>query len=172
MAVELISPLSAPDQHKLVARWFEEYKAPLYRYLLRLVGDQESAADLLQDTFVRAFTALAKQPPPDNPSAWLYRIAGNLAYNMLRRRRRLRWLPFQGNEQAPAFESGVADAQIVRHCLSRLRPKEAEALLLHQHAGLTSAEIGALTNESSSTIRVRLARACARFGELYEKEVA
>lgn len=171
MVVNAVPPLSATDQRQLVATWFEAYQAPLYRYLLRLVGDSDSAADLLQDTFIRALTALGKHDPPDNPSAWLYRVATNLAYNALRRRRRLRWLPFQGTEQAPAFEAGVADAQIVRQCLARLRPKEAESLLLHQYAGLTSAEIALLSGENASTIRVRLSRACARFSALYEKEV-
>src|SRR5438105_978499 len=106
MAADALTPLGRSDQRKLVAAWFEEYQAPLFRYLLRLVGDGEGAADLLQDTFLRALTALARQEPPRNPSAWLYRIATNLAYNVLRRRNRWRWLPLRGTEPAPAFEGG------------------------------------------------------------------
>jgi RNA polymerase sigma-70 factor (ECF subfamily) len=172
MVVNVASPLSAADQRRLVTDWFEAYQAPLYRYLTRLVGDPESAADLLQDTFMRALTALGHQAPPDNPSAWLYRIATNLAYSVLRRRRRLRWLPLLGAESAPAFEEGVADAQAIRRCLAQLRPKEAEVILLSLYAGLTSVEIGALTGENATTIRVRLSRACKRFETLYAKENA
>jgi RNA polymerase sigma-70 factor (ECF subfamily) len=148
-----------------------DYGTPLYRYLVRLVGDEESAADLLQDTFIQALKALARGTPA-NPSAWLYRIATNLAYNALRRRRRFSWLPFLGTEPAPAFEGDVALAQAVRQCLARLKPQEAQALLLHEYAGLTSAEIAALTDETPSTIRTRLSRAYARFAALYEKENA
>ena len=171
MAVDALTPLDRNEQGKLVATWFEEYQAPLFRYLLRLVGDGERASDLLQDTFLQALTALARQEPPSNPSAWLYRIATNRAYNVLRRRRRWRWLPLHGTERAPDFEGGVAAAQMVRNCLAKLNPKEAEALLLHEHAGLTSLEIAQLTGENPSTIRVRLSRACLRFGALYEQEV-
>ncbi len=49
-----MTALDTGDYHELVARWFEEYRAPLFRYLVRLVGNEERAADVLQDTFVRA----------------------------------------------------------------------------------------------------------------------
>ncbi len=156
--------------HQLVAQWFEAYQAPLFRYLVRLVGNEERAADLLQDTFVRALRAQGK-PMPDNPSAWLYRIATNLAYDALRRRRRLRWLPFRGDEQAPAFEGSVGTAQSVRHCLAGLRPAEAEALLLYEYAGLNCVEIAALQDEEASAVRMRISRARSKFRNLYKKEL-
>lgn len=169
MAVDIVPPSDA-DQRELVAGWFETFHAPIYRYLLRLIGEPESAADLLQDTFTRAFAALAHQAPPENVSAWLYRIASNLAYNTLRRRRRLRWLPLLGTERAPAFEDEVVQVQSVRACLAQLKASDAEAILLHMYAGLTSSEIGVLTGERATTIRMRLSRAYARFEQLYEKE--
>ncbi|MCU0493068.1 MAG: RNA polymerase sigma factor, partial [Chloroflexaceae bacterium] len=86
-----------PGRHQeLVAGWFQELHPGIFRYLVRLLDDQESAADLTQETFIRALTALVNQPVPDNPSAWLYRIATNLAYDAMRRRNRLRWLPLTG----------------------------------------------------------------------------
>ena len=60
----------------------------LARHLRRLVRDDDVAADLLQDTFLRAHGALSRLRPGSNERAWLYRIATNAALNHLRARAR------------------------------------------------------------------------------------
>jgi RNA polymerase sigma factor (sigma-70 family) len=60
----------------------------LARHLRRLVRDDDVAADLLQDTFLRAHGALSRLRPGSNERAWLYRIATNAALNHLRARSR------------------------------------------------------------------------------------
>ncbi len=169
--MDAAAPLDSDDRCRLVGLWFTEHQAPLFRYLVRLLGDEERAADILQDTFVRALRALDMHSPPPNPAAWLYRIAANLAYDVLRRRRRLRWLPLSGTEHAPAFESNVALTESVRDCLARLRPNEAEALLLYEYAGLSCIEIAALSGEEATAVRMRLYRARTQFRKLYGQEL-
>lgn len=63
------------------------HEAELYRYLRRLAPTAEDAADLLQDTCVRAVRAYPRLAADANVRAWLYRIAGNLARDAHRRRR-------------------------------------------------------------------------------------
>ncbi|MGO9178838.1 MAG: RNA polymerase sigma factor [Candidatus Limnocylindrales bacterium] len=58
----------------------------LYRYLRRLAPSADDAADLHQDTFLRAFRAYPRLAAGANVRAWLYRIAGNLARDAHRRR--------------------------------------------------------------------------------------
>lgn len=156
-------------QGQLITEWFERYHGGLYRYLTRLLGDGERAADVLQETFERALVALRRRPPPENESAWLYRVATNLAYDVLRRRRLLRWLPLSGRERAPSFEDATGETQAVRDCLAALRPREAEALLLYEYVGLSCVEIGDLLDELPTTVRVRLHRARQRFRTLYNR---
>jgi RNA polymerase sigma-70 factor (ECF subfamily) len=60
----------------------------LARHLRRLVRDDDVAADLLQDTFLRAHRALSRLRPGSNERAWLYRVATNAALNHLRTRAR------------------------------------------------------------------------------------
>ncbi len=60
--------------------------AELFRYLRRLSPSAEDAADLHQETFLRAFRAYPRLEPGANVRAWLYRIAGNLARDAHRRR--------------------------------------------------------------------------------------
>ncbi len=71
--------------------WSALYEATypdLVRFLYRLVWDEERAQDLAQDAFVRAL-----RHEPDNPRAWLFAVARNLARDeartALRRRRHL-----------------------------------------------------------------------------------
>lgn len=158
------------DGSQMLTRWFGDYQIAIHRYLGRLVGDNERAADLLQDTFMRALAALDLDAPPNDPQAWLYRIATNLAYDALRRQRRWHWLPLRTDQPTASFEGGVATADVVRRCLARLKPQEAEALLLYEHAGLSCAEIAALNGEDVGAVRMRIHRARVRFRELYGKE--
>lgn len=62
------------------------HETELYRFLRRLSPTAEDAADLHQETFVRAFRAFDRLPPDANVRAWLYRIAANLAHDAHRRR--------------------------------------------------------------------------------------
>lgn len=160
------------DQGRLITDWFERYSNGLYRYLTRLIGDEERAADLLQETFERALVSVRHRTQPENESAWLYRVATNLAYDALRRRRRLRWLPLLDTHPTPAFEDASGEVQAVRDCLAALRPREAEALLLYEYVGLSCVEIGELLDELPTTIRVRIHRARQSFRTNYERNVA
>src|SRR5919202_4526397 len=69
------------------------FQQPLGGYLFHLTGDRDLALDLTQETFVRAYTALGATRPGLAVRAWLFRIATNLAYDQLRRRRRIAWVP-------------------------------------------------------------------------------
>src|SRR5438270_11400882 len=66
-----------------------EYQARIARYILRLVNDPELALDLTQDTFVNAFRHIHALRSELALSAWLYRIATNLAIHARKANRRL-----------------------------------------------------------------------------------
>ncbi len=162
-------PLAEAAVRERLAEWFDQYNLAIFRYLVRLVGDEEQAADLLQETFARAIVALRSQDLPNYPYAWLCRIGGNLVIDMLRRKRRWRWLPFQTS--TPSHEHAVATAQDVRDCLVQLNQREAELLVMAHCVGLTPNEIAELLSENVSTVRVRLHRARHRFRNLYNREI-
>lgn len=74
------SPLSAIDLDRLRPR--------LHRYCARMLGSALDGEDVVQDTLVRALEAAPPGQPLDNPEGWLFRIAHNLALDLLRRRAR------------------------------------------------------------------------------------
>src|SRR5687768_13872398 len=72
---------------------FERFQTPIVNYIYRLVSDWETANDLAQDTFLKAYQALPRTAENLQISPWLYRIATNTALDALRRRKRITWVP-------------------------------------------------------------------------------
>ncbi len=72
-----------------------KYQRPLYAMLYRMVSDHADAADLLQKTFVKAFTGIAGFERRSSFRTWLYQIAINLAKNVYRDRSRVHQVPLE-----------------------------------------------------------------------------
>ncbi len=147
----------------------ERYQQALSGYLLHLTGDREVALDLTQDAFVRAFHALRQTKPRLLFKPWLYRIATNLAYDYLRRQRRIRWLPLGVvDRQSPADPvAGVGEQDLVQRTLARLRPDERTVLLLYGLEGVSYPEAAVILGGSPEAIRKRFTRAKERFRHIY-----
>jgi len=77
-----------PGDGQRLALLLARHGLELARHLRRIVRDDDAAADLLQDTFLRAHSALGRLRAGSNARAWLYRIATNAALNHLRSRSR------------------------------------------------------------------------------------
>ena len=129
----------------LVAR----FQAPLFRYLHGLVGSHEQAQDLLQETFLRAYRALASLDDPALLRGWLYRIAHNQAVSVLRRRRLISWLPLHLSQPLAAPERGSIEALHVADALARVPVHQRAPLLLHLVGGFSYTEIAAMLGFSS-----------------------
>ena len=67
----------------LVSRWDRR----VYNYILRLVNSREDALDLSQDTFLKAYQNLKKLEDVSRFAPWIFRIAHNEAYSLLRKRK-------------------------------------------------------------------------------------
>ena len=67
----------------LVSRWEKR----VFNYLLRLVGNREDAMDVSQDVFLKAYQNLPKLEDPARFTGWLFRIAHNEAFSLLRKKR-------------------------------------------------------------------------------------
>ncbi|HET8846948.1 MAG TPA: sigma-70 family RNA polymerase sigma factor [Ktedonobacteraceae bacterium] len=152
---------------------YDEYKTPIYNYVYHLVGDREQADDLTQDTFLKAFRALPKMDANLKLSAWLYRIATNTAYDALRRRKLIAWLPWQDLDHEPA-DAESADPQeiygtteLVRAALRRMPQQYRAALLLYTQEGFSYSEIAHALNIAESGVKMYLSRARQSFREHY-----
>lgn len=158
----------------MIADWGEIYRSThrdLVRFLYRKVWDAERAADLAQEAFARA---LGREP--ENPRAWLFHVAANLARDeartVIRRKKHLALLKNEAEHEGRAAPSPAAEleqgeeAAKVRRALERLSERDREVLLLWD-AGLSYPEIAAETGLAQGAIGTTLARARRRLVEAH-----
>lgn len=148
MPVSLAAPTSEPDA---VAAVYACYAAPLYRFILRRVGDPLVAEDLLQDVFVRMLVGLPAYEDRGYPiSAWLYKIAACRAVDWLRGSGRRRTTALEqvvglASEAWPDGEQSAADCegerQLLLAALEQLTERQASVIRLRFVAELPTAEV-------------------------------
>lgn len=159
----------------LFERLFTEFSTPILSYLYRLLGDRAQAEDLAQDVFVRAYRALPVLPGDANHRAWLYRIATNCAYDALRRKRLIAWLPLPEREtrlvaaSPPEPDDGVQH-DAVQRALLRLSPRYRVPLILFSVQGYSTEEIAKMLGISVGAVKTRLYRAREAFRQSYAQE--
>jgi RNA polymerase sigma-70 factor (ECF subfamily) len=69
------------------ARLVDVYSVPIYRLAIKMLGDQQDAEDMLQNTFLNAFKHIRSFEERSSLATWLYRIAANEALMMIRKQR-------------------------------------------------------------------------------------
>jgi RNA polymerase sigma-70 factor (ECF subfamily) len=160
---------------------FQAHYDGIYRLLYRIVGTQEEAEDLAQETFLRLYRQRFPKGRKHNVRAWLYRVATNLAYNALRgrARRKRRQETIARQEQAvkeqvfDPVEAAVRseERQAVHRALLSLAPRKAKTLLLY-YAGLSYRELAEALNIASGSVGTLLARAKKDFAAAYQVTVS
>ena len=131
--------------------------------------DTETARDLTQDVFLRAFRNLHSLAPDSSFKAWLMTITRNLAIDHHRRRGRKEEedrITYQPQGESP--EQSTLKRLLIREVLDKLPARQREAIELRYLWDLTSAEIGKLMNLPEGTVRSDLYYARLRLVELLE----
>lgn len=137
----------------LVSRWEKR----VFNYLLRIVGDREDALDLSQEVFLKAYQNIAKLEDAGRFGPWLFRIAHNEAFSLLRKRR-----PEGEGEPAPVGEARsfrlfpVELSLTVESALARLTSDQREAVILKVYQGFKFDEIAEALDCPVSTVKSRL----------------
>lgn len=164
---ELVRPPGGPaplDWQEL----YELYAEDIVRFVTKLLGDRERAAELAHDVFIRAIGAESDVRDRRRVQGWLFAIAANTARNELRRRRLLRFLPFSGHERgAPEAFDPVADQ--IHRALRSIPADQAVALVLHYQQGFARREIAEMTGVTEEAVKSRLARGRANFRAAYAR---
>ena len=156
---------------------FEEimrrHQREIMRYLLRLSNNPEDAADLFQETWLRAYRAYPRLEPEDSVRPWLYTIASNLWRNRARdSARRIRVLvpnekPLTSADLIPkdhcvAHETEGYAAVHLRELIAALPTKQQQALHLRYFAGLSYAEIANAIDCSEESARANVSQAIGK----------
>lgn len=157
---------------------FSRYERRIYSYIYHLMGNAEDAHDLAQDTFLKAYRALEKTDEELNVSAWLHRIASNTCMDVLRQRRRFRWLQWESaKHERPSVrrednpEDHLLGSEMqrgVRQALARMSPRARQALILREYEGLSVDDIAEVMNLSRGAVKSVLFRGREEFRSVYE----
>lgn len=148
-------------------RWVEDayarHHAEIYSYLARMLGDDELAADLTQETFVKAYRAFDTLEDLARGRAWLYQIASHTALDELRRRRVVRFIPWTGESRgtAASAEEVVLHGRLsgeMERALAAIPERQRMALVLAEVHELTGLELASALGVSHVAARALLTR--------------
>ena len=154
-----------------------EHEKGVYAIAQRMTGNAEDAADMTQETFIKAYNSLSSFRGDSKFSVWLYRIATNVCLDFLRSRSRkptvsLSMEDDDGEEtqmdiadesQSPEqlLERGLT-RDAVRRGLKSLSPEYRQILLLREIQGLSYEEIAEALTLEVGTVKSRIFRARKR----------
>lgn len=150
------------------------YQASILRYLYRLTGNTEVAQDLAQDTFTQAYKGILKTNADLKLKAWLYRIATNNARQYHRRKRLLKFVPFERYELKTHTPDNQPEGEIekanIQEALLGVPFEQRRCLVLHFVEGFKYREIAEALDISEDAVRMRVARGKQIFQSLYSEE--
>ncbi|MCW2579486.1 MAG: polymerase, sigma-24 subunit, subfamily [Blastococcus sp.] len=134
--------------------------------LCAALGDTQSADDLTQETYLRAFGSLHRFEGRSSVRTWLLTIARRVCADAVRSRRRRRLSLVRDDAELESLAAvgdadGVAEGAAVTDLLARLDPDRREAFVLTQVLGMPYAEAAQVAGCPVGTIRSRVARARA-----------
>ena len=150
------------DGYRLLVR---RYGDVLYGHALRMAGNPDEAADLVQRALVKGFRKLRTCRDPERVGAWLFRILANMCKDHVRSPRRSdvpmtlvgEALPDRSDPEADAAEAEVRAR--VWSALDALTPEQREAFVLKHVEGRSYEEIAAVMDLSVASLKMRVHRA-------------
>jgi RNA polymerase sigma-70 factor (ECF subfamily) len=160
-ATELIAQLRS-NAVEAFDRLIEQYGDRLYWHIRRVVVNHEDAEDVLQETFAKAYTSIAdfRGDSESSLTAWLYRIATNVAINVLRRRKKWAFASLDSvrGDLLATFEHEIdpsADEIVVRlqKAILALPTKQRLVFNMRYYDELSFEQISQATGDSVSTLK-------------------
>lgn len=152
------------------------YEKNVYNLALRMVGDPDDAADITQETFIKAYRAIGSFRGDSKFSSWIYRIASNVCLDFLRSRSRRAQVPLSFENEDAEGEIELPDMsqnpekvlmkklsmEAVRRGMEKLPPKQRQILVLRELCGLSYAELAQTLSVEEGTVKSRIFRARKR----------
>lgn len=147
-----------------IQQLFEEHYDVLFRYLVRLTGDSDLAADAAQEAFVRL---VERKPDPSQVRGWLFRVATNVVRDESRVRRRRVELLREAPDRAPVGDAPLDPERkleaservsLVRDALDSMSLKDRTVLLMREE-GFSHQEIAEAVGTTTKSVGSMIARA-------------
>ena len=163
------------DDPQAFAQLVERWQRPIQNLCSRMTGDPHRGEDLAQETFARLFARRNHYQPTGKFSTFLWRMALNICYDELRKRKRRGELsldqadddsgPFELPADGPAPDSQLVEnerAAAVRRALVELAEPYRVVVVLRHYEGLKFREIGEVLGIPEGTVKSRMSEALSQ----------
>lgn len=145
----------------------------LYNFAFRIAQNEADAEDIAQEAFFKAWKNLEKFRTGENFTAWIFQIARNTAYDLLRKRRSVALSRFENSEGDNALLDTLQDEEetsfetlvrtenetLIQNALQKLPPLYREVLILRYYNEFTFDEIGRVLSKPLDTVKSQHRRA-------------
>ena len=175
---EQIVALVQKGDRDMYALIVERYERKLLRYGVYLLKDHDIAADIVQDTFIKAYINLQSFNTHKKFSSWIYRIAHNEAINYIKRSKKSHTFTELDTDEddylAEYTLEKVIDKNLmkanVQKCLKNVDIKHQEIIGLFYFEGLKYEEISDILHMPTSTVGVKVSRARKALKDVCQKQ--
>lgn len=175
---EQIVALVQKGDRDVYALIVERYEQKLLRYAIYLLKDHDVAADIVQDTFIKAYINMQSFNVHKKFSSWIYRIAHNEAMNHIKRSKKSHTFTELDTDEddylAEYTLEKVVDKSLlkasVQKCLQSVDIKHQEIIGLFYFEGLKYEEISDILHMPTSTVGVKVARARKALKQVCQKQ--
>jgi len=154
-----------------------EYSPELFNFILRLVSNAEDAQDILQDTFVRVWEKSHQFKGRSSVKTWIFRIAINLSYTHLKRRKRWSYAVLEdvktlvsGSDPVQEAETRH-DAHLLQASLRTLTPRQHAVVVARIYKDLPFAQIAQAVGCSENAAKVHFHEGKKRIEAYMNKQV-
>ncbi len=186
--IEMLVERAREGDRSAFGQLVDEYKDKIYNYVARMLNDPYEAEDVTQEAFLRAYKSLPRFRGASSFHTWLYRIASNLAIDVVRKRKRQdptfsldeplesedgeyeRELPDETG--GPEDRTSTRETRVaVRRAIMDLPEKLRDVMILYELQGETYDDIAEILDVPLGTVKSRLFNARNRLKESLEELV-
>jgi len=183
--IEMLVERARQGDRSAFGQLVDEYKDKIYNYVARMLNDPYEAEDVTQEAFLRAYRSLPRFRGASSFHTWLYRIASNLAIDVVRKRKRQeptfsldeplesddgeyeRELPDETG--GPEDRTSTRETRVaVRRAIMDLPEKLRDVMILYELQGETYEDIADILGVPLGTVKSRLFNARNRLKEALE----
>ena len=171
---ELIEQLKDPRRREQAfTRLVREYQEPIYWQIRRMVNSHDDADDILQNTFLKAWTALEAFRGESKLSTWLFRIATNETLNHLNKEKSTQSIDDVSNTgiqlQSDAYFDGDETQIQFQQALSTLPPKQRAVFDMKYFQEMKYEEISQIMGTSIGALKASYHHAVKKITEYFDR---
>ena len=149
-------------------RLYIKTKAAVYGFALSILKNPHQAEDVLQDTYLKIFSAASSYTPKGKPMAWIMTVTKNLALMKIREGERFSDLPEHYEPSVESHEVHFENKSVLNAALNILSGEESSIVIMHAVSGMKHREIAKVMNLSLSTVLSKYNRALKKMKSALE----